>query len=165
MIYNTRTHTIDAAHRVYGHEGKCMNLHGHRYKFEFTLRSKSGLDTLGRVIDFSQIKALLCNWLDEHWDHKTLLYSRDPLYMMLKKLPPHLHDPRAVISLPVNPTAENIAQHFSESIASGLLLDTGIVLIRCVVYETEKCSATFVDDNESAYVKERVDAEDATRNG
>ncbi len=48
----TRRIEFDAAHRVMRHEGKCKHLHGHRYALEATF-SASGLDALGRVIDFA----------------------------------------------------------------------------------------------------------------
>jgi 6-pyruvoyltetrahydropterin/6-carboxytetrahydropterin synthase len=43
---------IDAGHRLLKHEGKCRNLHGHRYVFEVEAQSKQ-LDSVGRGIDFS----------------------------------------------------------------------------------------------------------------
>src|SRR6266567_3680980 len=76
----TREHEICCGHRVYGHEGKCRYIHGHQYRFELSLAPENELDSLGRVIDFSKIKTLLCEWLEEHWDHKLLLWNKDPLY-------------------------------------------------------------------------------------
>ena len=50
----TRRLCFEAGHRVYGHESKCANLHGHSYKVERGLRSGAG--RVGRVIDFSVLK-------------------------------------------------------------------------------------------------------------
>ena len=55
MIEITRRLEFDAGHRVLGHEGKCKNLHGHRYSAEITVTAPD-LDGLGRVIDFGVIK-------------------------------------------------------------------------------------------------------------
>ena len=68
-IYQTMTHTnttitaeryhdISCGHRVVGHEGKCKNLHGHNYRFHFSIEANT-LDNVGRVIDFSIIKQVL----------------------------------------------------------------------------------------------------------
>src|SRR5262249_14498003 len=51
----TRLLQFDAGHRVYQHEGKCANLHGHRYTAEITAQAEA-LDKIGRVIDFSVLK-------------------------------------------------------------------------------------------------------------
>ena len=46
---------FSAGHRVYGHESKCSNLHGHNYVLWVHAGAKE-LDELGRVIDFSVLK-------------------------------------------------------------------------------------------------------------
>ena len=71
-ITATRYHDISCGHRVSGHESKCQFLHGHNYRFHFTVEG-SKLDALGRVMDFGVIKSILCEWLEENWDHKFLL--------------------------------------------------------------------------------------------
>jgi hypothetical protein len=45
-----------AGHRVFQHESKCRNLHGHNYVAVLHARADAGLDALGRVIDFSVLK-------------------------------------------------------------------------------------------------------------
>ena len=131
----TRTHEICCGHRVYGHESKCAHLHGHNYLFELTCAGE--LDALGRVIDFSVVKATLCQWLEDNWDHKMLLWDQDPALEVLLR-----HD-LSVRGVPFNPTAENIARHFSEALAPLLLAGTGVRLVCCRVWETAKCSATY----------------------
>jgi 6-pyruvoyltetrahydropterin/6-carboxytetrahydropterin synthase len=143
MISVTREHEICAGHRVLGHEGKCKNLHGHNYKFVMTLVSDD-LDTLGRVIDFSVIKNILCQWLEDNWDHKMLLWLKDPMAGYLRNCYQFGIDPLTwVVSLSCNPTAENLAQYFCEDIASGLLLGTNVKLVEVTVWETSKCYATY----------------------
>lgn len=132
----TRTHEIDAGHRVCGHAGKCAHLHGHRYKFELTCEA-SQLDELGMVIDFAVIKERLCAWLDEMWDHRFLVWVHDPMMEALRDLDP------AVTSLPLNPTAENLARFMVDDIGPLRLAGTGVRLVRCVVHETAKCSASY----------------------
>lgn len=132
----TRTHEIACGHTVTGHEGKCAHLHGHNYTFEFTLAA-DGLDTVGRVLDFGVVKDRLCAWLEEEWDHRFLVSSRDERCYTLESI-----DPKVVV-VPFNPTAENMAAFMVENIAPLVLAGTGARLVRCRVWETAKCSATF----------------------
>lgn len=136
----TRSHEIDAGHRVCGHLGKCAHLHGHRYRFDLTCEPEAGLDALGMVVDFAVLKDRLCSWLDAHWDHRMLLWVHDPLFERLADIDP------GVVALPCNPTAENLAQHVVEVIAPPLLVGTHVRLVACAVHETAKCSANFALD-------------------
>jgi 6-pyruvoyltetrahydropterin/6-carboxytetrahydropterin synthase len=135
----TRTHEIDAGHRVCNHASKCAHLHGHRYGFAFTCEADAvdGLDALGMVIDFAVIKARLCAWLDEHWDHRMLIWCNDPMLETLRAVD------RTVVSLPFNPTAEQLAQHMVDVVGPMQLRHTGVRLVACTVQETAKCSATY----------------------
>jgi 6-pyruvoyltetrahydropterin/6-carboxytetrahydropterin synthase len=132
-IFAKRYHDIACGHRVYGHESKCANLHGHNYRIHFTVSGK--LDALGRVMDFSAIKELLCHWLEEHWDHRFLLWEKDPALTMLRDIDP------SVVAVPFNPTAENISNHLLTVIGPQQLADTDIKLVSVVVEETRKCSS------------------------
>lgn len=133
-----RYHDISCGHRVHGHEGKCRNLHGHNYRIHFTCVAEDGaLDGVGRVIDFSQIKARLCMWIEEHWDHRFLIWEEDPMKSHLLELDP------TVVAVPFNPTAENIAQHLVEVVGPAQLAGTGIKLSEVMVEETRKCFASY----------------------
>lgn len=124
-------------HRVVGHESKCRHLHGHNYRIHFTC-SATQLDELGRVIDFGVIKELLCMWLEEHWDHKMMIYDEDPLLPSLQELVPE-----DLVVVPFNPTAEAMAQYLVETVAPAQLAGTGVTLVSCHVEETTRCSATY----------------------
>jgi 6-pyruvoyltetrahydropterin/6-carboxytetrahydropterin synthase len=131
-----RYHDISCGHRVYQHESKCAHLHGHNYRVHFTCEAES-LDNIGRAIDFSDMKSRLCMWLEDHWDHKTLIWENDPWAKVLPEIDP------TIVIVPFNPTAENIAQHLVEVIGPQQLAGTGIKLVHCDVEETRKCSASF----------------------
>lgn len=133
-----RYHDFSAGHRVYGHEGKCAFLHGHNYRVHFTCAANGQLDSVGRVIDFSVVKQLLCNWIEDNWDHKFLIWSKDPMLDALFAL-----DPRGVVPVPFNPTAENIAEYLTRRMGPLLLVDTDVTLVQVRVEETRKCSATY----------------------
>ena len=137
MISAVRYHDFCAGHRVVNHESKCRHLHGHNYRVTFHCRPADGaLDDLGRVLDFSAIKELLCEWLEDHWDHRLLLWVEDPLLPVLQE-----QDPTVVV-VPFNPTAENLAHHLRTEVAPKQLAGTGITCHRVEVQETRKCSAT-----------------------
>lgn len=135
-IIAERYHDISCGHRVVGHEHKCKYLHGHNYRFTFTIEGEA-LDSLGRVIDFGVMKSTLCEWLENHYDHKFLMWADDPYLDTMMQL-----SEESMVVVPFNPTAENIAKHFLEEVAPQLLEGTGSRLIKCRVDETRKCSAT-----------------------
>jgi 6-pyruvoyltetrahydropterin/6-carboxytetrahydropterin synthase len=137
MITAHRYHDFSYGHRVVGHESKCRWFHGHNGRVHFTITAPA-LDKLGRVMDFSVIKARLCVWLEDNWDHKFLMSWEDPFYETMSLL-----DPSSIVRVPFNPTAENMARHLVEVIGPQQLEGTECVLISCTVDETRKCSATF----------------------
>jgi 6-pyruvoyltetrahydropterin/6-carboxytetrahydropterin synthase len=145
-IAATRYHDISCGHRVVGHEGKCAHMHGHNYRFYFTVQAEDlssvarrteGLDNIGRVLDFGVIKRLLCMWLEDSWDHKFLVFDEDPWAYTLQQL-----DPRGVVLVPFNPTAENMAAYMLTHVGPNELQGTGCKLVLCTIEETAKCSAT-----------------------
>lgn len=145
----TRKHEIHCGHRVVGHEGRCKNLHGHSYIFHFTCQAEQ-LDSVGRVIDFSEIKSRLCMWLEDNWDHKFLAWCKDVVCIGINNAVNETSRfdtldvlDNSFVFVPFNPTAENIAKHLVEVIGPQQLKDTGIILTKVVVEETAKCSATF----------------------
>ncbi|QAY02044.1 6-pyruvoyl tetrahydropterin synthase [Vibrio phage VspDsh_1] len=145
-----RYHDFCMGHRVVGHEGKCRHLHGHNYRIHFHCEA-AHLDEVGRVIDFSVIKQLLCEWIEDHWDHKFMAWSQDKLMLALSR---GLHTSYAsetaeeekdnyfdsIVAVDFNPTAENIAAHFLDHIGPKLLFGTGVQLTKVVLEETRKCS-------------------------
>lgn len=137
MITASRYHDFSAGHRVANHESKCAHLHGHNYRVHFTIASPE-LDIVGRVMDFSVIKELLCQWLEDEWDHKMLLWEHDQILYDLQRIVP-----QDIVVVPFNPTAENMAQYLVEEIAPEALQGTGCVLIKCEIEETRKCKASY----------------------
>lgn len=163
-----RSHEICAGHRVVGHESKCRHLHGHNYKFHFKVAPKhgcgkvvtrgklieDGLDSVGRVIDFSVVKTTLCQWLEDNWDHKFLYWARDELINGLRDLASdlgegyvveedHDHFVNSLVQLPFNPTAENLAAYMVNVIGPQLLDEHGVQLVECTIEETSKCHVNY----------------------
>lgn len=133
-----RYHDISCGHRVVNHESKCKYLHGHNYRFHFKIVADR-LDDIGRILDFGVIKTALCQWLEDNFDHKFLIWEKDPLLPELEKL-----SPESLVVLDFNPTAENIAKYICEHIAPKQLSGTGCKLIECRIEETRKCSASYI---------------------
>jgi 6-pyruvoyltetrahydropterin/6-carboxytetrahydropterin synthase len=135
-ITATRYHDFSTGHRVYGHESKCAHLHGHNYRIHLTVEAEQ-LDTVGRVMDFSVIKTLLAEWLEENWDHKFLVWEKDPFASTLKTL-----DTDGTVIVNFNPTAENMGQYLIDIVGPAQLVDTGVTLVNVNIEETRKCSVT-----------------------
>ncbi len=136
IITADRYHDFSMGHRVYGHEGACALLHGHNYRITFFC-SIDKLDNVGRVIDFVVMKTTLCQWLEDNWDHKLILWIDDPWVKRLIEA-----DIPGVMPVPFNPTAENIGEYLLDVVGPQQLADTGVKLVKVVVEETRKCSAT-----------------------
>ena len=134
MISCTRIHDFCAGHRVVGHEHRCRHLHGHNYRVAFECAAEE-LDDLGRVIDFQVIKDRLCQWLEDNWDHRMLLWQQDELVPALSAVD------NSIVPVPFNPTAENMANHLLRVVGPEQLAGTCVTLVRVNVEETRKCSA------------------------
>jgi len=126
---------FDAAHRVANHESKCATLHGHRYKVEAYATAKA-LDEVGRVIDFSVIKAKLGEWIDLHWDHTTLIWKEDKRTLDCVTLCPGYKHP---FVCDFNPTAENMAIYLLRTVCPKLFNGTGVQIVKIRLWETPNC--------------------------
>lgn len=151
MIQAHRYHDISCGHRVVGHETKCRGLHGHNYRVHFTLGVPQ-LDAVGRVLDFSAIKSRLCMWLEENWDHKTLLWDQDPVLAPMRGIARTSDEVvaaiDAILPVPFNPTAENMADHLLRVVGPAQLAGTDVKLVSVSVEETRKCGVTAAHDDD-----------------
>ena len=118
-MYKIRRQLRDfcAAHRlINGYQGKCQHLHGHNYAVSVTIGCPS-LNEYGFVEDFSLVKALLDEWLQQHWDHVTLVLATDkPLLTFLQQEQMRYF----VIDHAPNTTAEVLAKYLFDMF-SGIL--------------------------------------------
>ena len=74
MISVTKLFEFEAAHYLPKHKGKCKNLHGHTYKLEVEVTAGRGnfLGEDGMVMDFSDLKSIVENYINENLDHAYL---------------------------------------------------------------------------------------------
>lgn len=73
MLTLSVEHETDTAHRLSCHEGKCANLHGHRYKFIVTVDVNGTIEDGAEFLDFYNFKSRIKEILDELYDHGTVL--------------------------------------------------------------------------------------------
>lgn len=132
----TRVLEFDAAHRVVNHESKCATLHGHRYKVEIVAEAEQ-LDAIGRIIDFSVLKAKIGTWIDTNWDHNSILYEKDIQVIQALSNIPRNKEPYIT---KWNPTAENMAD-FLLRLCPELLQNTGVSVTKVIIWETPNCRA------------------------
>jgi 6-pyruvoyltetrahydropterin/6-carboxytetrahydropterin synthase len=135
MFSVTKRFEFDAAHRVLGHGGRCRHLHGHTYTAEISLQ-RDNLDALGMVVDFGDIKFHVEGFINEFWDHNTILHPNDPLLEFLSKEEKH---PYVMPSHNANPTAENMATELWEK-TSGYFPGC-VMFVR--IYETKSSWADY----------------------
>lgn len=125
-----------SGHRVLNHESSCANVHGHNYTAWIYAEAR-GLDSIGRVIDFSVLKQKIGSWIDENWDHTFLVYEKDHELVNLKK---YFSKNKPVFVCSFNPTAENMAKFLLEEICPKLLAQE-VFVTKVEIFETENCKA------------------------
>lgn len=121
---------FEAAHRLSNYEGKCKRIHGHNYKGVVTVEGEP--DDRGIVIDFSDLKKAIKQYIVEPYDHRLILNNTDDFNQALST---HL-DSDWVVWMQNNPTAENMAQHFLQ-----ILREQGLPVLAVEVFETDDSSA------------------------
>ena len=135
--------TFEAAHSLPNHLGKCANHHGHSYRLQVTVFNPNGVVNItkaspkrpvyinpeevceegeykipcpvkGMVMDFSSLKKVLRELVEDKFDHKELNFLMD------------------------NPTAENLIIYIHSLIAPVLKKDYGVEVAYMKLWETEK---------------------------
>ena len=87
---------IDTSHRLLHYEGKCANLHGHRWKVEVWMEGEPDPATQ-ILIDYSMIKKII-----DKYDHQIILNQDDPMVSRISEF-------HQVITTPGDPTSELMA--------------------------------------------------------
>jgi 6-pyruvoyltetrahydropterin/6-carboxytetrahydropterin synthase len=131
MFHVTREFDFCYGHRLLDYDGKCAHLHGHNGRALVTLAADK-LDSKGMVLDFSDMKKKIDNWIETNIDHRMILCKDDPAVETLQALG------EPIFLIDENPTAENMAR---------LLFDfaknEGLPVTEVSLWETPRCHATY----------------------
>ena len=140
MYYLKTSASFDSAHFLYGYEGKCANIHGHRWKIEVMTGSEVLQECgtkRGMLIDFGDMKKAVRD-IAAFFDH-ALIYEENTLRQTT--VAALNEEGFRLIAVPFRPTAENFAYHFYS-----LLKEQGIEATSVTVYETpDNCAVYEVD--------------------
>lgn len=136
MFYIRSECSFDSAHFLKGYDGKCSNLHGHRWRVIAELSAgelSREPQTRGMLADFGDLKQALkkiCDGLDH-----CLIYEKGSLRE--KTIEALREEEFRMVEVPFRPTAENLAEYFFGEIAA-----KGFPVHRVEVYETpNNCAA------------------------
>ena len=112
---------FDAAHYLRNYQGKCEQLHGHRFQAVVAVEAEK-LDNVGMAFDFSVLKGYLREIL-ERFDH-----------VCLNEITPFDK---------INPSSENIATTIYQELHVRLK-DTPVSISRIEVWESPESCATYI---------------------
>ena len=140
MYYLTAEAAFDGAHFLSGYEGKCSNLHGHRWRVVLKIKAedlqKEGQQR-GMVVDFSDVKNALKTETD-YFDH-SFIYEKDTLKPATVAALKEENFLMRVVDF--RPTAENFSKYFYDKFTG-----YGFKVAEVTVYETPKNYASYSQD-------------------
>lgn len=120
----TKQFFFEAAHALYGYDGKCKNIHGHSYNLAVTVIGTPISDTNhiknGMIIDFGDLKVIVKKEIVDVFDHATLFNKNTPHISLANELIQRDHK---VILVDYQPTSEMMLIDFAERIKNKLPAD------------------------------------------
>tara|TARA_B100001769_G_C21800615_1_gene435974 strand:- start:46 stop:498 length:453 start_codon:yes stop_codon:yes gene_type:complete len=144
----TKKFTFETGHALFGHDGKCKNIHGHSYSLFVTVLgrpiSESSNPKFGMVMDFSDLKKIVKEEIINPYDHATVFNKNSPHLELANDLKKRGHK---IVLVEYQPTSEMFVIDFAEKIKS--LLPKNIELYSLKLQETATCYAEwYAKDNE-----------------
>lgn len=140
MYFLKTEQSFDAAHFLKGYDGKCSNIHGHRWRVVVQIRAEKLSDeqqTRGMVVDFSDLKMALKRICDD-LDH-CLIYETASLRVTTIQA---LHEEGfRLVEVPFRPTAEHFSRYIYE-----MMKEQGYGIDRVEVYETPNNCAAYEEE-------------------
>ena len=137
MYYLTSEASFDGAHFLYGYQGKCSNLHGHRWRVVLKVKAEALQEQgqqKGMVMDFIDVKDALKKETD-FFDH-SFIYEKGTLKETTVAA---LNDENFLMRVvDFRPTAENFSKYFYEK-----FLAYGFDVDEVTVYETPNNCASY----------------------
>ncbi|WP_319578878.1 6-carboxytetrahydropterin synthase [uncultured Methanospirillum sp.] len=121
--------SFDASHRLLHYQGKCHNLHGHRWKVEIWITGRTD-DQTNILVDYNEIKQAV-----HRYDHQIILNQDDPMVPRIEEFHP-------VITTPGDPTSELLAELIRDSIEAAYAPSGRDVRVETIrVWESPSCYA------------------------
>ncbi len=128
--------SFDSAHFLSGYDGKCSNIHGHRWRVVAAVCSDNLVEQgqeKGMLLDFKSLKDILRNET-EYLDHAFIIEKGSLPDELLKMLDERFR----IISFDFRPTAENLSEYFYNR-----LKEHGLTVKEVSVYETPNNCAVY----------------------
>ena len=122
--------SFDAAHFLKGYDGKCKNIHGHRWRIVVRISGDSLIaygKKKGMLIDFGDLKSALTTLADP-FDHALLVEEGTLKERTMEAL---REEDFRMVFLPFRTTAENFSRYFFQQ-----LTEMGLTPQEVAVYET-----------------------------
>ncbi len=132
--------SMDAAHFLMGYEGKCKNLHGHRWRVLVKVKGEALLEdqqNRGMVVDFGKLKEDLKEEVD-YFDHSFIMEKGSLKDNTVNAL---LEEDFLIRTVEFRPTAENFAKYFYEK-----MKQRGYMVKEATVYETPNNCAVYCEE-------------------
>lgn len=129
--------SFDSAHFLWGYEGKCSNIHGHRWTIKVSIcgdELDEDKQTRGMLVDFGTLKNDVKELADS-LDH-CLIIEKGSLKDKTKDA--LMEENFKIVELPFRPTAENLAKYVYYAMAA-----KGYKVLTAYVYETPNNVAAY----------------------
>lgn len=139
-MYKLKTKSsFDSAHFLAGYNGKCKNIHGHRWTVEVETGDECLSDSKqnrGMVVDFSELKDDL-KAITKELDHCLIIEKGS---LKSKTMEALIEEDFRIVELPFRPTAENLSKYFFDEMKK-----KGYRMTFVSVYETPNNVATYTE--------------------
>lgn len=136
MYYLKTSAAFDSAHFLSGYDGKCKNIHGHRWVIEVRIKGnqlKQSGNEKGMLVDFGSLKKNVRELADS-FDH-ALIYENGSLKP--STIEALNSENFRIIRVNFRPTAENFARYFYD------ILSGSFDIADVTVYETPDNCASY----------------------
>jgi len=143
----TKKFRFEAAHALYGYDGKCKNIHGHNYKLFVTVVGSPTSDSsnvkFGMVMDFDDLKKIVKAEIIKEFDHSVIFNKNSPHKKLADDLIKNGHK---VVLADYQPTIEEMIIDFANKISSKLPSEIKLHSLKLEETETSY-SEWFAADN------------------
>lgn len=140
MYQLTTEASFDSAHFLSGYDGKCSNIHGHRWRIIAEIGQKTLNDSgqlRGMIVDFGDFKRDLKNLADS-LDHCFIIEKGSLKESTLEALK---SENFSIIEVPFRPTAEEFARYFYNCLG-----ELNYNVVKITVYETPNNCASYTGE-------------------